>query len=125
VIDGGVLSSIQLNVLDVVAVPFVLSVAVNVLVCEREQPSLLILPSIDVTVGVPQLSEADAEPNAAFIADADGLHPNDVVVPDADISGSVLSNVSIKSSVPSQPPAPSAVNVKVTVPAVISVAEGV
>ena len=89
VIDGGVLSSIQLNVLDVVAVPFVLSVAVNVLVCEREQPSLLILPSIDVTVGVPQLSEADAEPNAASIADTEGLHPNVVVVPFAEIVGGV------------------------------------
>src|SRR5678816_3723275 len=89
VITGAVRSTFHVIVLDVVAVLFVLSVAVNVLVCDREQPSLLTLPSLEVTVGAPQLSEADAEPRAAIISPAEGLHPNVNVVPEAEIVGGV------------------------------------
>ena len=52
------------------------SVATNVLVCERRQPLLAILPVDDVTVGVPQASVAVAPPSAASIAAELGLHPS-------------------------------------------------
>jgi len=51
------------------------STAVNILVCDLEQPVLLIDPSEEFTVGVPHASVAVAVPSAALIAAADGLHP--------------------------------------------------
>jgi hypothetical protein len=54
---------------------------VNVLVCERLQFVLCTVPSDDDTVGVLTASVAVAVPSAAFISDAEGLHPNVVVVP--------------------------------------------
>jgi len=68
------------------------SVAVNVLICVRLHPDELTVPSADVIVGVLQLSVAVADPSAAFISDAAGLHPNDVPVPLAVITGFTLSN---------------------------------
>jgi hypothetical protein len=48
-------------------------------------------PSENVGVTEPQLSVAVAEPSAASICAAVGLHPNDNVVPVAVITGAVLS----------------------------------
>jgi hypothetical protein len=75
-----VLSKVHVTVLETVDVLLHPSRAVNVLVCERLQPVLVITPSVCVIVGDPQPSVAVAEPSAALIADKDGLHPN-VVVP--------------------------------------------
>ena len=52
---------------------------------------LVILPSLDVIVVLPQASVADAVPSAALISAADGLQPNVVVVPPLVIDGAVLS----------------------------------
>ena len=46
-------------------------------------------------VGVPQLSVADADPSAASMSEADGLHPSVVVVPPVTITGAVLSAVHV------------------------------
>ena len=67
------------------------SVAVNVLVCERAQPSLSTFASLEVTVDEPHASVDDAVPNAALISDADGLQPNVNVVPPVITSGGVIS----------------------------------
>jgi hypothetical protein len=68
---------------------------VNVLVCERVHPSLLTLPSLDDTVGVPHPSVAVAVPSAPLISPADGLHPSDVEVPPVVSTGGVLSAVHV------------------------------
>ena len=52
---------------------------------------LATVPSLDVNVGVPQLSVAVADPSAASIFAAVGLHPSVVVVPVAVIVGGVTS----------------------------------
>ena len=52
------------------------SIAVNVLVCVRLQPLLNTAPSLIITVGVLHASDAAADPSAAVIAPADGLHPS-------------------------------------------------
>jgi len=69
------------------------SIAVNVLICVRLQPDELMLPSAEDIVGVEQLSVAVAEPNAAFISEAEGLQPKDVAVPLAVMPGLVLSKI--------------------------------
>jgi len=51
------------------------STAVNVLVCDLEQPVDVTRPSEEFTVGVPHASVAVAVPSAALIAAADGLQP--------------------------------------------------
>jgi hypothetical protein len=56
---------------------------------------VVILPSIDVTVGVLQASVATAVPRAALISLADGLQPRVVVVPPVTIAGGVLSTVQV------------------------------
>ena len=50
-------------------------------------------PSLWVTVVVPHPSVAVADPNAALISAADGLHPRVVALPEAVIDGEVLSAV--------------------------------
>ena len=52
------------------------SLAVNVLVCEALQEVVDTVPSVDVIDAVLQPSVADAEPSAAVISAAKGLHPN-------------------------------------------------
>src|SRR6185503_15647913 len=91
------------------------SLAVNVLVCERAQPLLVTLPSLCVTVVVPQASVAEAEPSARPISLADGLHPSDVAVPLAVIVGGVVSevHVTVLDAVAVLPQASLAVNVLV------------
>ena len=96
VITGAVRSSAgHVTVLAEVAVLPHASLAVNVLVCEREQLLLVTLPSLEVMVVLPQASVADAVPRAALISDADGLQPNVVVVPPVIIDGIVLSPVHV------------------------------
>ena len=51
--------------------------------------------SVDESVGVPQLSVAVADPSAASISVAVGLHPSVVVVPVAVITGAVISKVQL------------------------------
>jgi len=92
-IVGTVLSSVHVALREVVAVLPQTSVAVNIRVCERKHPVVTIAPSPEVTLGVPQLSDADALPNAALIASVDGLQPRVplVGVPVALIVGTMLS----------------------------------
>ena len=95
VIDGAVLSTDQVIVLDAVAVLPQTSLAVNVLVCEREQLLLATLPSLEVIVVLPHASVADALPSAPLISAADGLQPSVVVVPPVVIDGAELSAVHV------------------------------
>ena len=74
-ITGAVISAVHVTVLESVAVLPQASVAINVLVCDLEQPVDVIGPSFELTVGVPQASVAVAEPRAALIAAAVGLQP--------------------------------------------------
>ena len=74
-ITGGTKSEVHVTVLVSVAVLPQASVAINVLVCDLEQPVDVIGPSLELTVGVPQASVAVAEPSAALIAAAEGLQP--------------------------------------------------
>jgi hypothetical protein len=64
VITGAVRSTVQLTVLEIVAVLVHASVAVNVLICDLLQPVLITSPSLCVIVGVPHTSVAVAEPSA-------------------------------------------------------------
>ena len=75
VITGAVISAVHVTVLVSVAVLPQPSIAINVLVCDLEQPVDVIGPSLDDTVGVPQASVAVALPSAALIAAAEGLQP--------------------------------------------------
>ena len=115
VITGAVLSPNQVIVLDAVAVLPQPSLAVNILVWEREQLLLEILPSLEVMVVLPQASVAVAVPSAALISAADGLQPNVVVVPLVVITGAVLSadHVIVLDAVAVLPHASIAVNVLV------------
>jgi len=77
---GGVTSAIHATVLPTVDVFPQPSIAVNVLICERLQPELVIAPSLCDKVGVPQASVAVAEPRAVIIAAGVGLHPKFCIV---------------------------------------------
>ena len=94
-IVGAVLSAIHVAVRDAVEVFPHASLAVNVLVCERSQPALVILLLVNDTVGVPQASVAVAVPKARSIAEADGLQPSVKLFPEVDIVGAVLSSVHV------------------------------
>jgi hypothetical protein len=117
VIVGAVISTVHVAVRDAVDVLPQASVAVNVLVCEREHPLLVTAPSDDVTVGVPQASVAVADPNAALMAADVGLHPSAPLagVPVAVIVGAVTSiaHVAVLDAVDVLPQASVAVNVLV------------
>jgi hypothetical protein len=91
VITGAVLSKDHVIVLEAIAVLPQASIAVHVLVCEREQLLLVTLPSLEVIVVLPQASVAVAVPRAALISPAEGLQPSVVVVPPLVITGAVLS----------------------------------
>lgn len=92
------------------------SVAVNVLVCVLEHPLDRTLPSVDVTVGVPHASVAVAIPNAAAIADGEGLQLSTPAAPTV-IVGGVIScvQVTVDEDVAVLPHASAAVNVLVCV----------
>src|SRR5205085_7124896 len=81
VIVGAVISNVQLTVLDAVELLPQASVAVHVLVSVLSHPDDDTVLSVDVNVGVPQLSVAVADPSAASIVAAVGLQPRVVVVP--------------------------------------------
>ena len=114
-IVGAVASAVHVAVRDVVAVLPQASVAVNVLVCERAQPSLDMLPSVEVTVGDPQASVAVAVPRAALITAVDGLQPALKLLPVAVMLGAVKSSVhvAVRDAVEILPQASVAVNVLV------------
>jgi len=95
VIMGAVTSSVQVAVLDVVAVLPHMSVAVHDLVCDLVHPLLLIDPVFVVTVVVPHPSVAVALPNAASMADDAGLHASGVLLPLAVSVGGVRSSVHV------------------------------
>ena len=75
VMAGGVLSLVQLTVLEVVAELPQPSTAVNILVLEDEQLDVDTAPSVNVMVGVLQASVAVAVPSATSISEAEGLQP--------------------------------------------------
>src|SRR5678810_173150 len=85
----------QFTVLAAVEVLPQASREVHVLVCEREQPSLVTAPSTGVVVGVLHASVAVAVPRAPLIWSVVGLHPRDVPVPPVVITGPVLSEVHV------------------------------
>jgi hypothetical protein len=93
VIEGGVLSAVQVTVLAVVAVLPQPSIAVNVLVCVTVQVEVVAGASEDVIVTGPQASVAVAVPSAALISDAEGLQPKVVAVPVVVMDGGVISTV--------------------------------
>jgi hypothetical protein len=115
VIVGAVKSLVHVAVRDVVDVFPQASIAVNVLVCDRSQPVVAILPLVKVTVAGLHASVADAVPNAASITEADGLHPSDKLFPVAVTVGAVLSSVqvAVRAAVDVLPQASIAVNVLV------------
>ena len=115
IIVGGLGALIHVTVLEVVAVLPQASTAVNVLVCDAEQEDVDTVPSVTVIVGVPQASEALAEPSPALISEAAGLHPRDVAVPFAVIVGGVRSfvQVTVLAAVAELPQPSEAVNVLV------------
>ena len=117
VITGAVMSNVQVTVRDAVLVFPHASVAVHVLVCDREQPVEPTTPSDAVGVSAPlQLSEAVAPPSEPSIVAVDGLHPSVVdAVDDGVITGGVLSNVhvTVLDAVPVFPQASVAVHVLV------------
>ena len=96
-ITGEVISKVQVTVCDAVPILPQASVAVQVLVCEREQPVLPTGPSLAVGVSTPlQLSEAVALPNAPLIVAVVGLQPRAVVAVDVGvITGAVTSSVHV------------------------------
>ena len=99
---GTVLSAVHVTVLEAVAVLPQTSIAVHVLVCDREQEVVTIEPSLDVNVEPPQSSVAVAVPSAALISLATGLQPKVDVVPDVVIVGTkafvVFSSIATESS---------------------------
>jgi hypothetical protein len=92
---GGILSSVHVTVLAAVDVLPQPSLAVNVLVCEREQSVLDTDPSLDVIVGSPHASVAVAVPSAVVMALDEGLHPSGTVVNVLVNPGAVTSSVHV------------------------------
>src|SRR5688572_6374520 len=117
VIVGPVISAVHVAVLAAVEVLPHASIAVNVLVCEREQVLVTITPSINVTVGVEQASVAVAVPNAPSIVAVFGLQPSASGLPLVVIVGPVISavHVAVLAAVEVLPHASIAVNVLVCV----------
>ena len=114
VIDGGVWSLVHVTVLAAVVELPQPSEAMNVLVWEAEHPLVITGPSEDVTIGVPQAAVAVADPSAAVISEAEGLHPR-VPVGDTIIVGGfgALVQVTVLVTVAVLPQASTAVNVLV------------
>jgi hypothetical protein len=91
------------------------SEAVNVLICDREQPLLDTAPSVNATIGVPHAADAVAVPRAALISAAVGLQPSVGVAPVIVIVGGLgaLVQVTVLVTVAELPQASTAVNVLV------------
>ena len=92
------------------------SVALNVLVCEAEQPLDCTGPSVTVTDGVPQAAVAVAEPSAAAISEAEGLQPSVATAPVIIMVGGLgtLVQVTVVEAVAVLPQPSTAVNVLVS-----------
>jgi len=88
---------------------------VNVLICDLKHPLLVIAPSFDVTIGVLHAAVAVAEPRAAVISEADGLHPRVTEAGIIIIEGGLgaLNQVTVLVTVAVLPQASIAVNVLV------------
>ena len=91
------------------------SEALNVLVCEAEQPLDCTGPSVTVTAGEPQAAVAVAEPSAATISEADGLQPSVATAPVIIMVGGLgtLVHVTVVEAVAVLPQASMAINVLV------------
>ena len=89
--------------------------AVNVLVCDREQPLLATAASLNVTIGVPHAADAVAVPRAALISEAVGLQARVGVAPVIVIAGGLGApvHVTVLVTVAVLPQASLAVNVLV------------
>jgi len=87
IIAGGLGALVQVTVVEAVAVLPQASMAENVLVSEAEQEVVVIDPSLNDRVGLPQASEAVAVPRAAVISEAEGLQPRVVTAPVIVITG--------------------------------------
>ena len=92
------------------------SVALNVLVCEAEQPLDCTGPSVTVTAGDPQAAVAVAEPRAALISEAEGLQPSVATAPVIIMVGGLgtLVHVTVVEAVAVLPQASTAINVLVS-----------
>ena len=91
------------------------SEALNVLVCEAEQPLDCTGPSVTVTAGDPQAAVAVAEPSAATISEADGLQPRAATAPVIIMVGGLgtLVHVTVVEAVAELPQPSEAMNVLV------------
>ena len=91
------------------------SEAVNVLICDREQPLVDIAPSVNATIGVPHAADAVAVPKAALISEAVGLQPSVGIAPVIVIVGGLgaLVHVTVLVTAAELPQASTAVNVLV------------
>jgi hypothetical protein len=115
VMTGAIRSLVQLTVLIAVALLPQPSEAMNVLTCEKLQPLDCTAPSVNVTIGVLQAAVAVAEPSAAVISAAKGLHPRVTEAGVIIIVGAlgVLSHVTVLTAVAELPQPSTAVNVLV------------
>ena len=112
---GAVLSFVHVTVLAAVTELPQPSEAVNVLTWDLKHPLVVIAPSVDVTIGVLQAAVAVAEPSAAVISEADGLHPRATEAGVIIIVGGLgaLNQVTVLVTVAELPQASTAVNVLV------------
>jgi hypothetical protein len=112
---GGTRSLVQLTVLIAVALLPQPSEAMNVLTCEKAQPLEVTAPSVNVTIGVLQAAVAVADPSAAVISEAEGLHPRVTIAGVIIIVGGLgaLSQVTVLDVVAELPQPSMAVNVLV------------
>ena len=100
VMTGAMVSTVQLMVLDILAVLPQLSVAVKVLVCVCSHPlnDTDTGPSEAIVVTGPQLFVAVADPRASSISAAEGLHPRSPLLeiePVATTNGAMVSTVQL------------------------------
>jgi len=115
VIVGAAWSLVHVTVVEAVAELPQPSEALNVLICEREQPLDCTRPSETVTAGVPQAAVAVAEPRAALISEAEGLQPSVATAPVIIIAGGLgaFVQVTVLTAVALLPQASTAMNVLV------------
>ena len=92
---GGVISTVQVTVLEALAILPHASLAVKVLVCERSQPLTTTAPSTVVNVGEPQASEAVATPRPDIMSEGSGLQPRSVGPPVIVTNGGVTSTIQL------------------------------
>ena len=113
--SGGVTSFVQVTVEEAVAILPQPSEALNVLVCEAEQPLDCTGPSETLTDGEPQAAVAVADPRAALMSEEEGLQPSVATAPVIIITGGLgaFVQVTVLMIVAELPQASTAVNVLV------------